>query len=276
MKLNHDFSYQYNLPQFSVNQQQNSPGDNKSQLMNLNDSNLINDVSSAKKFKSDASNSFYPDVQMPHMTSKINYRTSSPSSVSSPANSTCSTNFSNNVEKNGQLLNGSRLVDVNQDNNNNNRIFVRSDSNWGNQINCDQILLSSNNNKTLNLNYSQTNQQPRSNHQNQLINQEYFQANNNQMNNSQNSLGQQYLLNSNDQKHKYISPIQNVNQQSPHNQQTFNNNSNFISTQSQSNDRNYQGQMTLNFDDSLTGYNHQNSQNFNCNYQFLIRFLKKF
>lgn len=225
--------------------------------MSSNDSGLINDVSSAKKFKSDA-NSFYTDVQMPHMTSKISYRTSSPSSLSSPANSTCSTNF-NNQEKSGQLLNGQE--------NNNNRIFVRSDSNWGIQINCDQMLLTTNTNKTLNLNYSQTNQQqPRSNHQNQMINQEYFQTSNNQMNNSQNSLGQQqYLIN--DQKQKgYIAPLQNVNQKSPLNQQAFscnNNSSNYITNQNQNNDRNYQGQMNLNFDDSLTGYNHQNSQNYN-------------
>lgn len=91
-----DFSYQYNLPQFSVNQQLHSPIDIKPQFNEVCDS-AENLNSPAKKFKSE---NYFTDTKP-----LIYKRTSSPTNVLTSAYARSDSNWPNNA--NNQLMLGS-------------------------------------------------------------------------------------------------------------------------------------------------------------------------
>ena len=208
---------------------------------------------SQKKLKPD---SYYCDLStqsLPPMTSlnqSFNMNSPNSSSVATTSNSTNANtsatnpaNFINNTSGSDLNKSNSRLFDLNAENQ---RVLVRSDTNWAPASNCDPLIHCGSSSLSKSTSLALSNHQTRPS-QHQMINQDYFSPNNSMNHNSYSPMPESKVK-------SYFSPFINSNQQQPHalNHQSFSNN--YITSQP---DRNYGNQMNLNlnaFDDNLTGF----------------------
>ena len=203
---------------------------------------------SQKKLKPE---SYYCDLSsqsLPPMTSlNQSFNMNSPNSASlatAPDSTNANTSTTNPGNNTGDLnKSNARLFDLNTEN----RVLVRSDTNWAPASNCDPLIHCAPSSLIKSTSLALPNHQQRSN-QHQMINQDYFSPTNS-VNHTYNPLPEPKVK-------SYFSPFINSNQQPPQslNHQSFSNN--YITYQPNT-DRNYGTQLNLNlnaFDDNLTGF----------------------